>query len=531
MVEKRVTNIVSQRLIKKVVKQTWSAMHQVPSYRSKRKEILEDFRKQKELAKLTPEQRMPKELTLGEIKGSLFGTPYHREAGDVDLRMKLGESSDLCLHQGKMLTEKDRKVIARTMAAFQKDPRNVPCMSKQELKRSLRAMGVVPTTSDKRQLVFLTMRALSKASLSGGRVTLHEDEVLPAAEGSALLSNERPGSVLAEAPAAEAVAEVAAATAPPPPPAVAEANTEAAAAAAAAKAPPPLAAALDEIGTMPPIQIEEKHLATLSRMNPQDLRLSMLSADGLIISNQGTRFAKVGGASLVALYKRRQSSAAKPETDGEVGGEWSRDVANPVFHIPKDIVIPPGGVLEIVAGPRGKRYVGLATDLPVPWQTVCWHPEHNYFLTCWAVTLNSNQGGRHQTVTRSVLQGRGKSDGRERMRRGLDSEKELNESLDASSPAPRTMLNEFAGEVRKAFEEETETWRVENSDTRYGEEDAGYVPAPDYRHDIMGLKAMVQKQEAARAAAPLKHPNSQGIINPIAFSNKLITNKGRAFFG
>ena len=521
---KLTTGILSQRLIKKVTSQTWAGMHKIPTYNSKRKEILADYRKQKELAKLSPAQRMPKELTLGEIKGSLFGTPYHREAEDVldGLRMKLGDSGDLSLHQGKLLTEKDRKVIARTMAAFQKDPRNIPCMSKQELKRSLRAMGVVPTTSDKRQLVFLTMRALSKANLSGGRVTLHEDAVLPAAEGSALLSNERPGSVLVEAPAAEAVAEAAAAAAAAAPPAVAEANAE---------APPPLAAALDEIGPMPPVRIDEKHLATLSRMNPQDLRLSMLSADSLMIVNQGTRFAKVGGASLVVSYKRRPASSPKPETDGEVGGEWSRDVANPVYHVPKDIVIPPGGVLEVVAGTRGKRYVGLATDLPVPWQTVCWHPEHNYFLNCWAVTLNSNTGGRHQTVTRSVLQGRGKSDRRERLRRGLDAEKGLNESLGASSPAPRTMLNEFAGEVRKAFEEETEAWRVENSDTRYGEEDVGYVPAPDYRHDIMGLKAMVQKQEAARAAAPLKHPNSQGIINPIAFSNTVVTNKGRPFFG
>ena len=433
-------------------------------------------------AKALSGKPIPKTLTLAEVKTSLHGTPYHREAGDVTHRFGLENSDDLALHMtDKMLTAKDKAVVADIHRAHAEDPRNIPLLSKKQIKRALKAMGILPTSNDHEQLVHSLLRAIGKGSVSGGAVTLHEQ------------SNGMSGR-------AECAVDMTKQT---------------------------LAEALDELKPLPPMRYEESEIATIGKTNPARLRMSMTANDNLIIANLSAQMAvKAGGAKVYLIFKRRPAQTHAND-GGELGGKWSPTVANPTYTIPDGVVIPPGGILQIFCGHRGKKHRGIASDVPHPWQKLFWS-EDNYFKNSWAISLHDRSGSRNQMVSRHVLLKRGTEDVKEAKR--TLKQKEL-----GAADTPYKVLEEFSEEVKKAYNKDKEFWSEEHASEGYGQEEAEWLPHPDYTHQVAGLKSIAQRYSAAsireETSTPLQHPASQGIIPQMNMTGHETVTASRQTYG
>eukprot|EP01063_Lacrimia_lanifica_P010073 TRINITY_DN16844_c0_g1_i1.p1 TRINITY_DN16844_c0_g1~~TRINITY_DN16844_c0_g1_i1.p1 ORF type:complete len:480 (+),score=162.13 TRINITY_DN16844_c0_g1_i1:90-1529(+) len=419
--------------------------------------------------KWSSKERYPNQLTVGEVKGLLYGTPYHREAGDVKLRLPQGDKSDLACGMHKVLTAKDRKVIGNAMTIFARDQRDIPGLSKVELKRVLKAMGILPTSDDKKQLVFQVCRGLASAQHGGGAVVLDES-----------------------APPASAVT----------------AKVQAAVRGASKKPSRPSQAELeDAIGELaPPAPIEG--LMPVQKVAPRTIRLT-LGRDRLFIENLSDQVPlDMGGCRLVAVMRRRKSTAPQPEDDGFVGGAWSPSEQNASFVFPAGLSIPPQGELQVGCGERWQKHSGQCADFAVDRQMLCWHPTANPLATCWAITLLDKNGNRNQMVTADVLRRRRRHDRRQRDAAPAPTPAD---ALGSASPPPIALFEEFAREIDAAYSASQEG---EDADL------SADLPGPDYRHEAIGLRRLVALKQAAEQ--PLIHPDEQGIVPEERNTNKVV---------
>eukprot|EP01059_Diplonema_ambulator_P005258 TRINITY_DN15004_c0_g1_i1.p1 TRINITY_DN15004_c0_g1~~TRINITY_DN15004_c0_g1_i1.p1 ORF type:complete len:369 (+),score=40.71 TRINITY_DN15004_c0_g1_i1:56-1108(+) len=248
------------------------------------------------------------------------------------------------------MTEKDKAVVGKAMRVFSDDPRNIPMQSTKWLKTTLRAMGIIPTTDDKEQLVFQVCRGLGSSRFGGGAVILDE-----------------------------------------------------------AKSPPPKRVTAIQ-NAVPPMDliVPTTQLSFPRNAHPKTIRLSM-SFNTLFIQNLSRTTLDLGGCKAVAVFKRRLATISQPEDDGYTGGKWSENEPNPGFEFPAHLHVPPDGVVMVLCG-RGKEHLGECTDVPSKVQKICWSPLLNPLKDCWGVALLDSTGRRNQLVTRKVLLQRRQSD-------------------------------------------------------------------------------------------------------------------------
>eukprot|EP01062_Namystynia_karyoxenos_P080618 TRINITY_DN8711_c0_g2_i1.p1 TRINITY_DN8711_c0_g2~~TRINITY_DN8711_c0_g2_i1.p1 ORF type:complete len:571 (+),score=136.82 TRINITY_DN8711_c0_g2_i1:84-1796(+) len=493
---------------------------------------------------------MPPILSVGEVKTAIFGTPHHREQGQK-LVLRTGDYGDLVLATNTSGRQR-KALLQQAVAMFTRDPAKIGQLPLGQLRRYLRAAGVVPTSADREQCAFQLRRVLSLPALSGGSVVLREDPepIRPSAPEAApgrlsAASEQRPRQRLSVLPrgrrrkqrarrgraAADGAATPAAAELGESNDAddsdergAAEQGERGAAEQGergAAEQGERRRAAASALAAIPSIPVPHVGDAvSLRQAAPARIRLSAdTSAGTLYVANLGRSSVRLGGCGITCAYRARPRGG--PDHNGgfaeHTGGRWSEDEPTAHFSFPEAALLPPLGVLELHCGPRSHRKASPAPEeLPAPGcvQRLAWDVAVNPLLRCWSLTLSDPEGGRHQTVAADVLRQR-----HQRLReaeaaaRAVRSEWNEDGSTADRAPRPDAVLQEFVAELQAHVPDPLDDWE----DLGQGAPPAAGAASRELHgpERVLALQRAQAGVLAKRPPKPLRHPSlQQGLRQP-----------------